>query len=59
MVAIKPGMEASNVLSLSCFDGVRVVANIWVMLVHCWELWSMQLSYETLHILGNHSWLPW
>ncbi|EFN54651.1 hypothetical protein CHLNCDRAFT_52968 [Chlorella variabilis] len=50
---------SDGLLSLSCLNGVRALANVWVLVVHCWTLWSVLLPYDVLRQLGNHSWLPW
>jgi hypothetical protein len=50
---------AAHTPDMAFLDGVRVLANLWVILLHCWEMWSLRLAYETLARLGNSRWLPW
>lgn len=45
--------------SLKALDGMRAVCSLWVVLVHCWMLWAVQLPYSALRDIGNASWLPW
>ncbi|KAL4855648.1 Chaperone protein DnaJ [Chlorella vulgaris] len=45
--------------SLKALDGMRAICSLWVVLVHCWMLWAVQLPYSELRDIGNASWLPW
>lgn len=45
--------------NLKALDGMRAVCSLWVVLVHCWMLWAVQLPYSALRDIGNASWLPW
>ena len=50
---------SNDVLDMSCLNGVRALANVLVVLSHCWMSWSASMPYDTLRRLGNTRWLPW
>lgn len=46
-------------LQLGCLNGVRAVASLVVVLVHCWTHWCSLLDGATRARLTTRAWLPW